>query len=158
MKEKIAIIKNNSFIDVEFCSKDLIDFDFGLPGFESLWRFALLKFKEYPQFALLQSLEEPDVSMILINAKILKIWNKIDIPITEIHKIGSESINNIEVFVVLKINGNANQFVGNVRAPIIINLNKKRGLQVISENDNLPMEYSLEGGIDYSKCCYPNNT
>ena len=46
---------------------------------------------------------------------------------------------------IVVIPENINEIRVNLKAPIIINIEKKLGKQIIQQNDNLPIRYYLKG-------------
>ncbi len=127
-----------------------IDFIYGLPGFETLTKYEIKDIKDYPPFCVLQSLEEPDISMLILDIRFLKIRDQIKISFDELKKMGIYSDNigkNTEIYVVLKVDDKEQNLSANVKAPLVINTEKKRGGQIILDDKNLPVDYLLKEGL-----------
>lgn len=125
----------------------VIDFPFGLPGFEMLTKFLVVELPDYPPFHMLQSLEEPDVTMLILNLNLLKISSSVKIQSRELDKIGIKGKKESYLFVILKINSDSRQFTANIRAPLVINVDDRRGFQVILDDDKLSIEHPLENAF-----------
>jgi len=123
--------------------QNIVQFPFGLPGFEMLTKFLIVELDDYPPFYMLQSLEEQEVTMLILNLKLLKVGKDIQIPRKEYSKIHLQDMTDAEVYVILKINSETHQFTANIRAPLVINTRERTGFQVILENDQLSVEHSL---------------
>ncbi len=149
-EEPSASENNIIFGDVEVNEENVIKFIYGLPGFETLTRFTVDELKDYPPFRVLQSLEEPDISMLILDIRLLKIRDQIKIPFKELKNIGidpGKSIDDTEIYVILKVDNERQQLTANIKAPIVINNKDKVGCQVILEDKNLSIEYSVKEGL-----------
>lgn len=121
-----------------------ITFRYGIPGFEQLRKFILRNLEKYPPFQLFCSLEENDLSMIVLNAKYLKELKDISIPRHELNKIGIDDPQNMDMYVILRVKPDSKQFVANTKAPLIINNSNQTGNQIIIEKDGLMSDYPLD--------------
>ena len=65
------MIYNNPDFIVEVNEENLIHFDYGIPGFEELKKFAIVDIEEYNPFLLLHSVEDYNIAMIVLNAGLL---------------------------------------------------------------------------------------
>jgi flagellar assembly factor FliW len=124
--------------------KRKINFRYGLPGFETLTKFQIVNLDGYAPFSSLQSLEEPEVQMLIMNVQSLDIAQQIDIPRSELQKIELSGAQKPDIFTILRINHQRRQLTANVSAPLIVNPRKEIGMQVILENDALSMEYPVD--------------
>jgi flagellar assembly factor FliW len=130
--------------------RKVIKFTYGLPGFEELTKFEVEDLKDYQPFSVLQSLEETDISMLILDVRYLKICDQIKISFDELKRIGVYSDNigeNIKIYVILKIDEEKQILSANVKAPIVINTEKRLGGQIILDDKNLPVEYILKDGL-----------
>ena len=76
---KINIYNNpNNPIDVK--KENIIQFDYGLPGFEDLKKFTIVNIEEYNPFLLLHSIEDHNIAMIVLNAGLINLEDDIKIP------------------------------------------------------------------------------
>ncbi len=121
-----------------------INFHYGIPGFENLCEFTFEELKDYPPFQLFRSLEEPELGMIVLNARYLKPYQNVSIPKGELHKINAEYQKDVEIFVILRVKPQTKQFVANTKAPLIVNKQCGQGNQIILDHKNLQGEYPLK--------------
>jgi len=119
----------------------------GLPGFEDLHAFILAELDDYAPFCALQSVDEPDISMLIIDAKLLSIWKNVEIPPRELQILEIEKSEESEQFIILKVNQVSQEFTGNIKAPIVFNRNTGLGNQVILDNANLSVEHPMKNEI-----------
>ncbi|NOZ74639.1 MAG: flagellar assembly protein FliW [FCB group bacterium] len=118
-------------------------FKFGLPGFEHLSQFVIASVKDFPPFHILISKAEPEVNLLIINTQLLSIYQTIDIPVMEFKKIGTSNREDVDSYVVVKVNAEKNTLTVNLRAPILIHKNTLSAYQAILDRRDLSIEYPL---------------
>ena len=142
-QDQLFLTKTLLFGDVEIGVNNIIKFGYGIPGFESLTKFVILDLKDYYPFRILQSIEESDIAILILNVRALRVCNRIEIPYRNIEKIKAKSVNQIDIYVILKTDTKSKQLLANLRAPLLVNTGEKIGEQVILDNDSLEVEYAL---------------
>lgn len=120
-----------------------IFFPFGLPGFEHLHNFQLKALPKTEQFFVLQAVDEPAVALIVMDARGLGIYDRLEIPAFELHKVGIHNPTEMAILVVIKINRERQLLQANTKAPLIINLKEKKGIQAILDDEQLSTEFTL---------------
>ncbi len=131
-------INTKPFGEFEIDEKQIIQFPFGVPGFESLHEFALLDSGQ-PPFYWLQSLEDVDVAFILINPFLLRYDYEVEVPDSEYESIELDPKAEPEeqpalIFSIVTVRGGGAIVTANLQAPVIINRAKRMGRQCISTN------------------------
>ncbi len=125
-------IKTKPFGDIEVDEKQEITFAEGLFGFEKYKKYYLLENENSP-FLWLQSSDEPSLAFILIDPRQFKEDYKL--------KLSEEDYNSINIkdkeselidFVIVTVPSDPEKMTANLQGPIIINIKKKIGKQVIS--------------------------
>jgi len=119
----------------------------GLPGFEHLHRFTVAELTDFSPFSVLLSDEEPEISMMIINARFLKIWESIRIHPREIEPLGAQGLADIDIWVILRTDPATHAFTANVKAPLVVNRKTGQSHQVILDNDDLSVQYPLSEGL-----------
>ncbi len=142
-----SVTSSNSFGGIPMTTFKNIELINGLPGFEDLHAFVLGDLEGYEPFCALQSLDEPDISMLVIEAKLLPIWKNIEIPPRELQILEVDKSEDSEQFIILRINHNTQEFTGNIKAPIVFNPKSGAGNQVILDNANLSVEHPMNNQI-----------
>ncbi len=134
--------------EIEYDPNKVIYFPLGIPGFDKFKRYILLSKENFPYFLFLHSVENKDLMFILTDPFIfvkdysfklsdddiyfLEIKNKFDIG------------KNILIFSIVTIREKIKNFSLNLKAPILINIEKKIGKQVILYNDNYPIRFHFD--------------
>ncbi len=119
----------------------------GLPGFEDLHSFVLAELENYAPFCALQSMEEPEISMLVIDAKLLSIWKNVEIPPRDLQILDIEKSGDSEQFIILKIQQGSQEFTGNIKAPIVFNRKTGAANQVILDNAEFSVEHPMNNEI-----------
>lgn len=123
-KQEINEIENNS----------VIIFDKGIPGFRELSKFVLAPVEENDLFMILQSVEDADIGLLVINPFQFKEDYEINIPDNVVKELDIKSEKDILLYSVVTLNNDPKKITANLMAPIIINVNNNRGKQLILEN------------------------
>ena len=139
---EIMIYNNPDFI-IEVNEKNLIHFDYGIPGFEELKKFAIVNIEKYNPFLLLHSVEDYNIAMIVLNAGLLDLEEDLEIPEKKLKELNNNEEHEVGVFLILKITGTDKQITANTKAPVLINFQNQRGRQIILDNENLSMDFPI---------------
>ena len=123
---------------------NILNFENGIPGFETLSKFIIVPLKEYPPFYVFQSLEEPPIAMLVISIKYFESKDEIVVDQTDLDQINASHQNNTNIYFIIKMSNQNNQFTANTKAPIVINPEVLEGCQVILENPKLQIEHPLD--------------
>lgn len=140
------IIKVNStkFGDLEI-NKELV-FDFVCPiiGFDDLTKYALIDYKPDSPFKWLQSIEEADLAFPVTLCSFFNIDYQFDIPDEEAAKLEIENADDILVCNIANIPAsNPHEATINMLAPVVINLQNKKAMQLILKNTDFEVRYKL---------------
>ena len=137
------MIYNNPDSLVEVNEENLIHFDYGIPGFEELKKFAIVDIEEYNPFLLLHSVEDYNIAMIVLNAGLLDLVEDLEIPEKKLKELNNNEEHEVGVFLILKIAGTDKQITANTKAPVLINFQNQKGRQIILDNENLSMDFPI---------------
>lgn len=130
----ISTFVSNRFGEVPFVENDVIEFPWGLPGFASLRRFLPLSLPEQPNLVWLQALDDPAVA--LPTGDPWRIFPNYEpkMPAYATAALALEQPDDFTVLCVVVLSADATEIAMNLLAPIVINLNTRRGRQVMLEN------------------------
>ncbi|MBQ3061712.1 MAG: flagellar assembly protein FliW [Lachnospiraceae bacterium] len=140
------VIKTKCFGEVEIDDGKVVEFETGLLGFEQYKRYTLIfdsSSEEQPVISWLQCVDEPTLALPVINPFIIKEdYN----PVVEdevFKSIGDVNDENLAVFIVLTVPANIENMTANLRAPILINSDTRKGCQIIVENQEYQIRYEV---------------
>lgn len=133
-------IETDRFGSLEVDERELFLFPQGLIGLETLRQWALLPDPENASVAWLQSASRGDRALAVISPLVF-------VPDYRIH-VSNRSIQALQLrsdhrtYILTTIAGSVGRVTTNLRAPIIINLDRRLGCQVVTGDDQ-PMQYAL---------------
>jgi len=121
-------------------SEDEILFEKGLIGFEDCRRWVLLTDSENSSLGWLQSLQQGHIALGIVSPRKFVADYRLRVNRADLQTLELATIRDAEVVVI----ASRHQWgiTLNLRAPLVINVERRLGCQVIS-NDELPVQYSL---------------
>ncbi len=130
------LINTRNFGELEIKKEEVILFQDGIPGFEELTQYAIIASPEDEvPFQWLQSLEDPQLALVIINPFLFKQDYDFQIPEAILEKMGITTPESLLVYAVVVIPEDINQMTANLLAPIIINTTNNRGKQIVLEGN-----------------------
>lgn len=131
---------------VEYKNEDIIHFKKGIPGFNDLKEFIYFPIKDNEVFSVLHSIEDREVGFIVTSPfSVIKEYEiKLDDDIIEKLKIEKES--DVLVVNTVTLNSKLENITVNMCAPIVINIKKKLGEQIILNNQKYLVKQPLFKG------------
>lgn len=128
-------LNTKHFGEIDIDEKIMLNFDNGLYGFEDNKRFIIIDNpdKEVP-FKWLQSIDNPDLTFVIVNPFIFKPDYDFNLSQSVIDKLNIEDEKEIVVYTIVVIPEDINKMTANLAAPLIINANKLLGKQIIIDD------------------------
>lgn len=124
------------FGTITYEEENAIIFPHGLFGFENCTRFLALSFDDDADAMIsLQSLEEEDLSFILMNPFRLFPDYAPELSPADRKELGAQSEEDISYYVICVVRDNVGDSTVNLKAPLAIHAQKRFGKQVILEQD-----------------------
>lgn len=130
-------VNTKMFGEIEIEKEKIITFDKGLIGLPNLKKFALITDLEAKDSKIqwLQSLDEPSMTLPVINPyEILDEYN----PVVEdelLNSLGEFKEEDLMLMVTIRVPEDITQMSINLKGPIVINVETKKGCQIIVEDD-----------------------
>jgi len=119
---------------MEIEEKELINFPWGIPGFEELKAFVLLEYKNGP-FQWLQSVEEPSVAFVVCPPGVIGLDYKI--PESKVNVIKLERPEDLLVLNIVSFNREKGGMRFHARSPLIFNVAARVGYQWTMEAEEM---------------------
>lgn len=138
--------KTRIFGDVEIADDKIITLEQGMIGFPDLNHFALIydeeKGNDTSTIMWLQSMDEPDIAFPVMMPHLVK--EDYDPKVSEeiIAPLGELTPDNTYLLVMVTVPKNIEDFSVNLKAPIVINMDNRKGVQLIVEDD-YPVKYKV---------------
>lgn len=147
-------ITTRYFGEIEIDDQKILTFEEGLIGFENLKKFTLIynnETKYEKTINWLQSLDEPMVAFPVINPfDIMADYNPI-INDEILDSLGELKEDSTAVFLTLTVPSDISKMTTNLKAPIVVNAENKKGCQVIAENPEYMIKYNIYDVIQRMK-------
>lgn len=128
---------------VNFEKKEIIKFNKGLPGFESLKNFILLSVDGSDIFKILHSIEDEEIGLIVVSPFEFVKEYEVELSDEFIDRLSIKKQEDVLILNTVTLNSNISKITANLRAPIIINIKEALGEQIILEDENFSIKYPL---------------
>lgn len=126
-------INTRKFGEVEIDDTKILAMPEGLPGFPGFEKFVLIEDPKTAPFCWFQSIESPDLSLIVMNPAVFKPDYQVDLT-TLIESRGWQNVDpkKFMIFVVININDNENEksITANLMGPLVVNLQNLEAIQL----------------------------
>ncbi|MGB4722855.1 MAG: flagellar assembly protein FliW [Defluviitoga tunisiensis] len=133
---------------VKIDTEKIIEFEYGIPGFENLRKFALLQPESSFPIMWLVSLEDKQVAFPVILPQLIRSEYEIILPEDISEYLQLEKPEDAVVISILTIPQNKEDITINLAAPIIISLNNNKGIQLLIENTEYKIRHYLKDEIE----------
>ena len=140
------LVKTKHFGEIELDENKIITFDEGLIGFEDKKRYTILfnnESKSKGTISWLQSLDEPMLALPVVSPFVaMADYN----PVVEdevLAPLGELNDENLVILLTLTVPSDLTKMTVNLKAPIIINADTRKGCQAIAENSDYVVRYGI---------------
>ena len=130
-KSKSMTVRTVNFGEIEVPEDKILRFDEGIPGFPHIRQFAMLELENLRPFSYLQSLEDPPITLLVVNPFLFQPSYQFELGETDAGSLQAQKLEDVSVFVVATIPENPSEATINLMAPVLINEKNRRGRQVI---------------------------
>lgn len=140
------IVNTKLFGTIDLAEEKIITFEQGIIGFEFLKKFAILydlDNKDSRKVSWLQSLDEPQLAFPIINPFLVKQDYNPEISDQSLSELGEVKEESLSVLVTLTVPKEVEKMSCNLKAPLVINVETRKGAQIIAENAEYPVKYYI---------------
>lgn len=134
------VIKTSRFGLVELKSEDVLTFNEGLLGFQDLRQFVLLDDPNDDIFAWLQSCELPSIAFPVLEPELFGHKYAVNLNRTDLESLKMQADQTPAFLSIITIPDDPTQMTANIKAPIIINLEKKIARQCVLQDNHLAIK------------------
>lgn len=131
------VIHTSRFGAVSLTSDDVIHFPEGLLGFNELRRFVLLDDPSDEIFAWLQSCEDPGIAFPLLEPELFTAGYNVQLTKHDLEILQLASKEGVRSFAIITIPQDPTQMTANLKAPIVINVQKRLARQCVLQDNSL---------------------
>ncbi|MEQ6356852.1 flagellar assembly protein FliW [Lysinibacillus sp. M3] len=137
--------------EIEIEEQDILTFEHGLLGLENEKKFVLLPIDADLPLAILQSIEHVEIGFVVAYPFAFKKDYSFDISEDDRNQLQIEKEENVLTYSIVTMKETFQESTINLLAPIIVNMDKKRGKQIVlQDNKSNPLRYpmqTLEGSV-----------
>ncbi|NLU52785.1 MAG: flagellar assembly protein FliW [Clostridiaceae bacterium] len=136
-------LKTAQFGVINIGEDELINFPMGIPGFENNKKFVLIGNDPAALFFWLQSAEDPNLCFVVTDPFSIYPNYYVDVDDDDVNFLEITDSGNVMTLAVVVIPEKIEETRVNLKAPILINVEKKIGKQIIQKDESLPIRYYL---------------
>ncbi len=127
------LVKTKPYGEIEVTEDRIIDFPYGVLGFDYIKKFVLLDSdEESSPFSWLQAFDEPNLAFILMSPTTFLDSYDLLVSQSDLAIVEANKDTELLVFAIITIPADPSLMTANLQGPIIINKEKQLGLQAIS--------------------------
>jgi flagellar assembly factor FliW len=136
------LLKTEHLGELEILEENIITFPNGIPAFEHVRQFTIVDSEE-PQlpFKWLQCIDNPKLAFVIINPFFVSRNYDFDIKDDLLREININSMDEMVIFSIVVVPEDVNKMTINLKAPVIINVKEKKGMQVILDTDKYSVRH-----------------
>lgn len=134
------IIESTRFGTLGIRDEEVLLFEQGLIGMESCRRWILLADAGNSSLAWMQSIERADIALAVVSPRRYVADYQVRVNSRDLLPLALDSLKDAQVLVVLNKHGQ--ELTLNLKAPLVVNLDNRRGRQLIAKNDH-ELQYTL---------------
>ena len=132
------------FGEIEIEEKDIIEFEYGIFGFEEYTKFTIFNIEENNPLMLMQSIDEPSLAFVIISPYEFRREYKVELSDEEVKKLKIEKEDDVDIFTIVVVpHDNPDKMTDNMQGPIVINRKERQGKQVITNNPNYHIKHYI---------------
>jgi flagellar assembly factor FliW len=145
MSTKMQKISTSRFGELEVPEASIMQIIGGVLGFPDESMFVLLEYS--PPFSWLQSVENPELAFVVVNAAEFGDEYKVPLPIGD-HEMDLKEDDEVAIMNLVTVRPNPSMTTVNLKAPIVICLRTMKGRQSILDDERYPIRLQLWGDSD----------
>ena len=140
-------IQTRKFGNIEIDETKIIVMPEGLPGFPGFERFVLLEDEKIAPFSWFQSVEEPDIALVIMNPLLFKSDYKVDGLSEFIVTRGWEKTAEEDVLIYVVVNiskgEKEDKITANLMGPLVINSKNNEAVQVVITDSSYSHQHNI---------------
>lgn len=140
------LVKTKHFGEIELGEEKILTFPSGILGFEECTRYTILFDSETegkPHISWLQSLDEPALAIPVISPELIKPDYNPVVNDELLGTLGELTDENVVILLTLTVPKDITLMTSNLKAPMIINSDTKKGCQAVAENADYMIKYPV---------------
>jgi flagellar assembly factor FliW len=141
-------IETSRFGTIEVKDDSVIEFPWGIPGFESIKRYVLIEHREGP-FQWLQAVDEPSLAFVVCPPEVIGI--SYEVPSSCLETIGAKTREDVIVLNLISFDREKNIIRFHLKSPLVFNVNEKKGYQWTMDKQEVKTYIKLPEGMEWEE-------
>lgn len=139
------LVKTKFFGEVDLPEEKILTFDRGIIGLPDYKRYTILYDceKEETNISWLQSVEEPTLALPVIKPWLVKQDYNPTVEDELLDSLGELTEENLVILLTMTVPSDIKEMTVNLKAPIVINADTRKGTQIIVENQDYEVKYKV---------------
>ena len=151
-KASIMEIGNDSHCVVhQVKSENVFTFPEGILGFEDVKEYIFLINEKVAPFMFMQALDNTGLSFVCVESFLIRPDFSLKLNESHVELLQLDAPEHALVLSLVTVNSDVRKFTANLLSPIVINMKKSIGRQVIPENSIYPVRYNVWEALEQMK-------
>ncbi len=151
------LIQTSRFGPVSLQNDDVIDFPEGILGFGNLRKFVLLDDPNDEIFAWLQSCELPQIAFPVLEPELFASNYQVALTKHDLESLGLQKESKSRAFSIITIPDDPTQMTANLKAPVVVNIEKRCARQIVLQDNNLAIREPIFAKLQSRVVSNPQN-
>lgn len=139
------ILKTKYHGDIEYDKSEIIEFSKGVLAFEHLKKFIKFPIEGNEVFEILHSIEEPATGFVVASPFFVNNNYELKLSDGTLERLKIDSPEDVLVLGIVNVNSDMKKTTINLRAPVIINIKRKLGEQIILGTEKYKIKTPIVG-------------
>lgn len=137
-------IESSRFGQLQVDESQLLEFVSPVIGFENVTHYALFEHEPESPFFWLHAIEDKDLAFVITNPTDFGLSYAFEIPTEDAEKLGLEKVEDVLIYTLVTVpDDEPNKLTANLKAPIVINQQNKKAMQLVIPNDQYAIKQRL---------------
>lgn len=136
-------VKTTRFGTIDVKEEQVITLTEGMLGFSECSRYHLMDDEIGEPFMWMQSLDIPSLAFVVIDPAIILPSYHFSVKKDQIKNLETENVDDLQVYVIVTMAANILDVTVNLQGPLVVNKNKRVGLQVVLNDPNFSTRHPL---------------
>ncbi len=136
-------VKTTRFGTIDVKEEQVITLAEGMLGFSECSRYTLMDDEIGEPFMWMQSLDIPSLAFVVIDPAIILPSYHFSVKKDQIKNLDTDNVDDLQVYVIVTMAANILDVTVNLQGPLVVNKNKRVGLQVVLNDPNFSTRHPL---------------
>ncbi len=141
-------IETTRFGTIEVDDNRVIDFPWGIPGFENIKKYVLIEYKDGP-FQWLQAVEEPSLAFVVCPPEVIGVQYKI--PQSTLEPLEANQADDVIILNLISFDREKNIIRFHLRSPLVFHVEKRRAYQWTMDSEEVKKYINLPEGMEWKE-------